>query len=144
MKNCTKATYDEHGVMRTDMDTDFDSGFFRPPDLMHWFCPWFVPFTLSGHTDFDYWVLRLKWGSQLVLFVNRRILLVLGTWSHLWYVRGSVLGHLFLWLIIPSYVPRLFGILTISFQHGFSQYYKLNKCCSTWQVGYLVISACML
>jgi hypothetical protein len=82
------------------------ANFFRSPDLMHWFWQWFVPFTLSGHTDFDYWFLRLKWGSRRVLFVNRRILLALGTRSHLWYVRGYVSAHLFLWLIIPTYVSR--------------------------------------
>jgi hypothetical protein len=39
--------------------------------------------------------------------INRGYLLLLGTWSHLRYVHGSVLGHLFIWLVIPTCISRL-------------------------------------
>jgi hypothetical protein len=38
---------------------------------------------------------------------NRGCLLLLGTWSHHWYIQGSVLAHLFLWFVIPTCVLRL-------------------------------------
>ena len=32
---------------------------------------------------------------------------ILGTWSHLRYIRGSVLAHFFIWLVIPTCISRL-------------------------------------
>jgi hypothetical protein len=37
----------------------------------------------------------------------RGCLVILGTWSHLRYVRGSVLAHLFIWRVIPTWISRL-------------------------------------
>jgi hypothetical protein len=55
----------------------------------------------------------MELGSRRVCSINRGCLLLLGTWSHLWYIRGSVLAHLFLWLVFWDW--SLFGILVISF-----------------------------
>jgi hypothetical protein len=53
-------------------------------------------------TDFDKWFWGLQWDSRRVRPVNRECLLLLDTWSHLWFVRGSVLAHLFTLLVIPN------------------------------------------
>jgi hypothetical protein len=49
----------------------------------------------------------MKLGSRRVWPVDRGCLLLLGTWSHFRYIRGSVLAHLLLWLVTPSCVSRL-------------------------------------
>jgi hypothetical protein len=46
-------------------------------------------------------------GSWRVWPVERGDLLLLCTWSHLQYVWGSVLAHLFIWLVIPTCIWRL-------------------------------------
>jgi hypothetical protein len=94
---------------------------------------WIVPFTWSEHwfwlqnssvyligrTDFDseFFPLPnldtlimthgLKKGSRRVRPVSRGCLLLLGTWSYLWYFRGFVLAHLFIWLVIPTWISKL-------------------------------------
>jgi hypothetical protein len=52
-----------------------------------------VPFTWFGHTDSDYWFLRLKWGARRVRPVGRGCLLLQGTWPYLWYIQRSVYAH---------------------------------------------------
>jgi hypothetical protein len=59
----------------------------------HWFRQRIFPFTWFGHTDFDYWFLRLIWGARRVWPVGRGCLLLHGTWSHLWYIQRSVYAH---------------------------------------------------
>jgi hypothetical protein len=46
----------------------------------------------------------MELGSQRVWPVDRGCLLLVGTWSHLWQVRGSVLAHLFIYLTCNSYL----------------------------------------
>jgi hypothetical protein len=46
-------------------------------------------------------------GLTGVWSINRGCLLLLGTWSHLRYMQGSLLAHLFLWYVIPTCVLRL-------------------------------------
>jgi hypothetical protein len=50
--------------------------------------------------------------SRLVWPVDRGCLLLLDTWSHLRYIWGFVLAHLFLWLVIPTYVLRLITLVS--------------------------------
>jgi hypothetical protein len=45
-------------------------------------------------------------GSRRVWSINRGCLLLLGTWSHLRYIGGSVLTHLFLWFVFPTCILR--------------------------------------
>jgi hypothetical protein len=105
---------------------------------------WIVPFTWYGHrfwlrissvyliwpTDFDCEFFYLHNLDTLILTYGFCIwngahsecnqltgcLLLLGTWFHLRYIQGSMLAHLFLWLIIPTFFRdwSLFGILAIS------------------------------
>jgi hypothetical protein len=49
----------------------------------------------------------MELGSRRVWPVERGCLLLLGTCTHFRYVRGSVLAHLFLCLLIPTCVSRL-------------------------------------
>jgi hypothetical protein len=49
----------------------------------------------------------MELGSRQVWPVGRGCLLLLGTWSHLRYIWGSVLAHLFIWLVIPTWISRL-------------------------------------
>jgi hypothetical protein len=77
------------------MRTDFDSGLFHVPNFGHWF--WLLNFSIE-------WATRRMWP------VSRGCLLLLGTWSHLWYFRGSVLAHLFIWLVIPTWISRLINL----------------------------------
>jgi hypothetical protein len=49
----------------------------------------------------------MELGSRRVRPVGRGCLLLLGTWSHLRYFRRSVLAHLFIWLVIPTWISRL-------------------------------------
>jgi hypothetical protein len=49
----------------------------------------------------------MELGSRRVRPVGWGCLLLLGTWSHLQYFRGSVLAHLFIWLVIPTWISRL-------------------------------------
>jgi hypothetical protein len=51
--------------------------------------------------------LIIQLGSRRVWPVDRGCLLLLGTWSHLWYIRGSLFAHLFLWLVIIACDWRL-------------------------------------
>jgi hypothetical protein len=44
--------------------------------------------------------------SPPVWSIDRGCLLLLGTWSHLWYIRGSVLDHLFLWFVFPTCILK--------------------------------------
>jgi hypothetical protein len=82
--------------------SDFDCGLFCSPNLD----------TLILTTDIYFNI--LNWGSRRVWSVSRGCLLLLGTWIHLMYAQGSVLAHLFLWLVIPSCVPRLITLWYLS------------------------------
>jgi hypothetical protein len=69
------------------------------------------------------------------LIFNRWCLLLLGIWSHLRYIQGSVLAHLFLWLVISTCVLRLITLwypshfrtqLLYRKKMLFQQYFKLS------------------
>jgi hypothetical protein len=49
----------------------------------------------------------MELGSRRVWSINRGCLLLLGTWSHIRYIRGSALAHLFFWLVFPTWILRL-------------------------------------
>jgi hypothetical protein len=77
------------------------------PSLTHWFWLRIVPFICSGSRA------RTRWLPP----VDRGCLLLLGTWSHLWYIQGSVFigmltppGHLIPPLVYPGFV--FVGMLT--------------------------------
>jgi hypothetical protein len=65
-------------------------------------------------SDFGYWFLHLIWGARRVRTVGRGCLLLLGTWSHLRYIRRSMLVHLFIWRVIPTCVLRLITLWYLS------------------------------
>jgi hypothetical protein len=56
----------------------------------------------------------MELGSRRVWSMNRGYLLLLGTWSHLRYIWGSVLALLFLWFVIPACVLRLITLWYLS------------------------------
>jgi hypothetical protein len=56
----------------------------------------------------------MELGSPRVWPVVMGCLLLLGTWSNLRYVRGSVLAHLFIWLVFPTCVSRLITLWYLS------------------------------
>jgi hypothetical protein len=56
----------------------------------------------------------MELGSRRVWSINRGCLLLLGTWSHLLYIRGYLLAHLFLWLVTPTCVSRLITLWYLS------------------------------
>jgi hypothetical protein len=62
----------------------------------------------------DYAFMVMELGSQRVWSINRGCLLLLGTWSHLWYIQRSVLAHLFLWFVIPTCILRLITLWYLS------------------------------
>jgi hypothetical protein len=97
-----------------DLDTDLDCGY--PVYLTrHRFGLWVVPFPWSRYTDFDYWILRFKWGTRRVCSVNRGCLL-LDTWSYLWFLQGSVFAQ-FSGFVFHTGFMRLitFRYITFSF-----------------------------
>jgi hypothetical protein len=59
---------------------------------------------------------RITCAVSVSLFndVDRECLLLLGAWSHLRYIRGSLLAHLFLWLVIPTCFSRLITLWYLS------------------------------
>jgi hypothetical protein len=63
-------------------------------------------------------IMIMELGSRRVWSINRGCLLLLGTWSHLRYIRGSVLDQLFLWLVIPTCFSRL---ITLWYLNHFMQ-----------------------
>ena len=65
-------------------------------------------------------------GSRRVWPVNRGCLLILGTWSHLRYIRGSVLAHLFIWLVIPTSISRLITLRYLG--HFILHYFRKLLC----------------
>jgi dimeric dUTPase (all-alpha-NTP-PPase superfamily) len=52
--------------------------------------------------------------SRRVWSINRGCLLLLGTWSHLRYIWGFVLAHLFLWFVFPTCILRLITLWCLS------------------------------
>jgi hypothetical protein len=73
--------------------------FFRLSDWTHWFWLRIVLFTWSGHTDFDYWYLSLKWGSRRMWPVGRGWLLFPGIRSYFASVVVRVALHSILYLL---------------------------------------------
>jgi hypothetical protein len=110
----------------TWLDTDFDCGFVRLLEVLiliadsSIYLIWTQVFTTDLSVE--------KWGLRQVWPVDRGCLLLLGTWSHLRYVRGSVLAHLFLWLVIPTCVSKLItGILVqCSFKEKMELHFHTN------------------
>jgi hypothetical protein len=60
-------------------------------DWTLWFWQWVVLFPWSRHTYFDYWILRLKWGTQRMWPVDGCLLL--DAWSYVWFLQGSVFAQ---------------------------------------------------
>ena len=58
----------------SDLDTDLDCRY-SVYLTGHTDFDWVVPFPWSRHTYFDYWILRLKWGTQRVWPIDRGYLL---------------------------------------------------------------------
>jgi hypothetical protein len=56
----------------------------------------------------------MELASWWVWPVDRACLLLIGTWSHLWYNRGYVLAHLFLWFVFPTCILRLITLWYLS------------------------------
>jgi hypothetical protein len=56
--------------------------------------------------------------------VDRGYSLLLGTWSHLRYIRGSVLTHLFLWFVILTCLSRLITLWYLSHFYNSDQMYQ--------------------
>jgi hypothetical protein len=87
----------------------------------------------------------IKLVSRRVWLVDRGCILLLGTWSQLRYIQGSVLAHhLFLWLVIPTCVSRLitlwylkhFSVFWIEDQLwlGFTPLAFSKRCTLEWSV----------
>jgi hypothetical protein len=90
----------------------------------HWFWLQIFPFTWLGILILTaacsvyltwthwFWLLNtlIEMGHTAVRPVNKGCLLLLGTWSHPRYIRGSVLAHLFICLVIPTWISRLFTL----------------------------------
>jgi hypothetical protein len=68
--------------------------------------------TLTLTTDNSAFMI-MELGSWRVWSINRGCLLFLGTWSHFQYIWGSVLAHLFLF-VIPTCVLRLITLWYLS------------------------------
>jgi hypothetical protein len=66
------------------------------------------------NTSYNSAFMIMKLGSRRVWSINRGCLLLLGTWSHLRYIRGSVLAHLFLWFVFPTCILRLITLWYLS------------------------------
>jgi hypothetical protein len=75
--------------------------------------PCTIPGTLTLTADNSAFMI-IELGSRRVWPVDRGCLLLLGTWSHLRNIRGSVLAHLFLWLVIPTCVSKLITLWYLS------------------------------
>jgi hypothetical protein len=94
----------------------------------HWFQQRIFPFTWFGHTDFDYWFLRLIWGARRVRPVGRGCLLLHGS-----DVFGGPCTPI-LWFVFPFRLTRL--ITDRYFCHfivhylDFSPAYDFGRYCS--------------
>jgi hypothetical protein len=85
-------------------------------DWTHRFWLWVVPFPWSKHTDFNYGNLRFKWGTRRVWPVDRGCLL-LDTWSHLWFLQGSVFAQ-FSGFVFHTGFMRLRSLFVILLFHS--------------------------
>jgi hypothetical protein len=86
--------------------------------------------TLTSTADNSAFMI-MELGSQWVWPVERGCLLFLGTWSHLRYIRGSVLAHLFLWHVLHTCFSTL---ITLWYLRHFIWYeisYSVSYCLTT-------------
>jgi hypothetical protein len=70
----------------------------------------------------------MELGPRRVCPIDRGCLLLLDTWHHLWYVRGSGLAHLFLWLVIRTCLSGLTSLWNLSHFIFFPQIIMRKKC----------------
>jgi hypothetical protein len=77
------------GHTRRELDTDFDCGFSRLPDLR----VLILTADCSVNLVWTHWFLRLIWAARRMRQVGRGCLLLHGTWSHLRYIQRSVYAN---------------------------------------------------
>jgi hypothetical protein len=78
----------------------------------------------------------MELSSRRVWQVGRGCLLLLGTWSHHRYIRGSVYAHLFLWLVITACVSTLITLWCLNhFIHMETLPLQRKGCKIAWNSG---------